>query len=267
MGNIGKLDDKGVNTDRIISVYTDYFTKFIDQDPMLLDNAIKFIDKFLLEPTPKYKKEPKIDGLGHVTFPGEEQKYLHQFWYENIDEFTEKTRVIDSAMKVIPTVIMEIRRQLKELQQNNVPMNLPFAQKSMEQKEPSWGEQIKEKLGLRTENNNISSADLSVESMINYIFEVRNRWGIWKEWYFGSIKYENNRGTWSDINSRSGMEFMLSRMHEFFNYWIITRFMPVYQYAVDYHLGSLMKDTGKFVDSLARQQHESEQLNQNKPNI
>ena len=48
MGNIGKLDSKDVNTDRVISVYQSFFTKYVEQEPKLLDEAIQFIDKFLL---------------------------------------------------------------------------------------------------------------------------------------------------------------------------------------------------------------------------
>ena len=270
MGTMDKLDDKKVGTDGIIAVYQNYFTKFVDKEPELLDEAIKFIDKFLLKPTPKYVegREPKLDTQNHIIFSGEEEKYLYQFWYENIGEFTEKTRVIDNAMKVIPSVVMEIRRQLKESQQTGMTPNLPLispvqSPPVMDQK-PSFSEKY---LGMKKEPIPISTADLSVENMMKFVLKVGEKWGNWKEWYVGSIKYENDTGSWSDINDRSGMEYMLARMREFFNYWIITEFMPIYQYAMDNNLMGLMKYTGHFVDALARTQHESEQLNQNKPNI
>ena len=268
MGVMDKLDDKKVGTDGIVAVYQSYFTKFVDKEPLVLDDAIKFIDKFLLKPTPRYIKEPKNDVLGHIIFSGEEQKYLYQFWHENIGEFTEKIRVVDSAMKVIPSVILEIRRQEKESKQTGVSPSLPpiTPNQSTPDIEPkkSFGEKY---FGMVKEPVPMSVADSSVDDMIKFIREIPRRWGVWKEWFFGSIKHETDTGSWSDINERSGMEYMLARMHEFFNYWIVTNFMPVYQYAMDNHLISLMKYTGDFVNALARVQHESEQLNKNNPNI
>ena len=268
MGNIDKLDDKKVGTDGIISVYQSYFTKFVDQDPILLDKAIQFIDKFLLKPTPKYVegKEPKLDTQSHIIFSGEEQKYLYQFWYENIGEFTEKTRVIDSAMKVINVVVMDIRKQLKESPNMtpDLPLITPTKPEPVLKPKKSFGEKY---LGMTKEPVPLSTTDLSVEEMIKFILKIPVRWGNWKEWYVGSIKYENDTGSLSDINERSGMEYTLARLREFFNYYIITNFMPVYQYAMDHHLTGLMKYTGDFVNALARVQHESEQMNQGNPNI
>lgn len=252
------LDSDKVDTNDILKVYVHTFTKFIEKEPQLLEEAIKKIDKHLAVKTPKYKKdkEPKINELNIVIYPGEMQEVLFQFEPANIGEFSESVREIDRAMKVIPSVAMDIRKQLNEFKKDGTPMNIPISAPKQEDK-PS----ILEKIGIQKQPDQMSNADRHVESLISHIYEIRDRWGIWKEYYYGALKNEGNTGTWSDIYSRQGMENFLTRLREFFNYWIVTKFLPIHQYAMDRELIDLKGNTDKFVEALARMQHETKQMN------
>ena len=252
------LDSDKVDTNDILKVYVHTFTKFIEKEPQLLEEAIKKIDKHLAVKTPKYKKdkEPKINELNIMTYPGETQEVLYQFDPANIGEFSESVREIDRAMKVIPLVAMDIRKQLNEFKKDGTPMNIPISVPKQEDK-PS----ILEKIGIQKQPDQMSNADRHVESLISHIYEIRDRWGIWKEYYYGALKNEGNTGTWSDIYNRQGMENFLTRLREFFNYWIVTKFLPIHQYAMDRELIYLKGDTGEFVKALARMQHEEKQMN------
>ena len=255
MGLLDGLDSKNVNTSDIIKVYVHTFTKYIEKEPKLLETAIEEIDKHLAIKTPRYvkDKEPKTDVLGKIIFPGVIQQTLFQFNPDNILTFSKNVREVDRAMKVIPSVAMEIRRQLKESQQTGLPISTPISVPKQEEK-PS----ILEKIGLKKEPDKMSKADSQVEELISHIYEVRDKFLIWKEYYYGAIKYDTNNGTWSDIYSRDGMENFLTRLREFFNFWIVTKFLPIHQYAMDLELTHLKTDTGDFVKALARMQHETQ---------
>lgn len=258
MGELDGLDSKGVNTNEIIKVYTHVFTKYIEKEPELLENAIKAVDEYMSVVTPKFVtgQDPRTDTLNHVIFPGIIQSTLYQFEPENMKVFSTHVRVIDRAMKVIPSVAMDIRRQLKEHKDYGTPINSPIQVPPQEEK-PTFLERV----GFKKPEDMQSNADKNIEDLINHIYEVRDRWGIWKEWMYGAIKYDEDRGTWSDIYSRNGMEYFLTRAHEVFNYWIVTKFLPIHQYSMDMELTGLKTDTNKFVEALARMQHESKQLN------
>ena len=258
MGGLDGLDNKNVNTEEIIKVYQHTFTKYVDEEPKLLEGAVKAIDEYLLESTPEFVsgKEPKRDSLNNIVFPGIKQTILYQFTPDNMKIFSDHVRVIDRAMKVIPSVAMDIRRQLKDHKDTGTPINVPIQVPKPEEK-PTFLERV----GFKKPEDRMSNADKNVEDLIDHIYEIRDRWGIWKEWMYGAIKYPENRGTWSDIYSRRGMENFLARAHEVFNYWIVTKFLPIHQYAMDRELIYLKGDTGEFVKALARMQHEEKQMN------
>ena len=254
---IDGLDSDSVDTNEIIKVYKHVFTKYVDKEPDDLEKAIEEIQKFLLVDTPRYVKgkEPKYDSLNNLIDAGTEEKILYQFRPENQLLISKPLRVLDSAMKVIPSVAMDIRKQLNELKQSGVPLNVPMPVPTIDKK-PG----IMERLGLKnSDEREMSKADAQVEALIGYIYETRERYGYWLDWFYGSIKYDTNRGTWSDIYSRAGMERLLTRLVEFFNHWIIPRFLPIYQYHMDKQLDGLKADTNEFVKALARMQYESQQ--------
>lgn len=260
MGDLKKLSDPSVNTDDILKTYKHTFTKYIEKEPRELDDAINKIEEYFTVETPRYKtgQEPKRDQLGKIIHPGVEEPVLYQFDIKNKEKITKHLRVIDKSMKVIPYVVMDIRNQLKLFKTEGTPMNFPIQPPPTEPKKPG----ILEKLGFREhEESEFSKADQQVEALISYIYEVRDKYGDWQEWFFGSFKYDTNRGTWSDIYSREGIERHLTSLHEVFDYWIVARFLPIHQYAMDNHLAELVKDTNEFVKALARMQHESEQMN------
>lgn len=258
MGELDGLDSKNVNTDKIIGVYQHSFTKYVEEEPDLLETAIKGVEDYMSVDTPKYikGKEPQKDSLGHIIFPGIRQEILYQFEQKNMKIFSTHVRVIDRAMKVIPLVAMDIRRQLKEFKENGTPINMP-----VQVPKPEENPTFLERVGFKKPEDKISDADKNVQDIINHIYEIRDRWGIWKEWMYGAIKYDGDRVTWSDIYTRQGMEDFLARAYEVFNYWIVTRFLPIHQYAMDAELTKIQNHTDKFVEALARMQHESKLMN------
>ena len=255
MGLLDGLDSKNVNTSDIIKILVHTFTKYIEKEPELLEKAIEEIDKYLATKTPRYMKdkEPKYDSLGKISFPGDIQQTLYQFDPDNVIAFSKYVREVDRAMKVIPSVAMEIRRQLKESQQTGMPVSTPISVPKQEEK-PS----ILEKIGLKKEPDKMSKADSQVEALISHIYEVRDKWVVWNEYFYGAIKYDTNNGTWSDIYSRDGMENFLTRLREFFNFWIVKKFLPIHQYAMDLELTGLKTDVNDFVKAVARMQHETQ---------
>ena len=169
MGLLDGLDSSNVNTNDIIKVYVHTFTKYIEKEPELLEKAIEEIDKYLAIKTPRYMKdkEPKYDSLGKISFPGDIQQTLYQFDPDNVIAFSKHIREVDRAMKVIPSVAIEIRRQLKESQQTGIPVSTPISVPKQEEK-PS----ILEKIGLKKE------PEYSFHLTLGYI-----EWIINEKWY------------------------------------------------------------------------------------
>lgn len=260
MTGIEALDGAKVDSNKIVMIHHHNFTKFVEKEPELLNKAIKSMRDFLGKETPQWEKEPTKDELNNETFHGKEIKYLYQFLPENKHHFDEASLVIDTAMGAIPRLKMHMWKQLKIHRQTGAPVEIPFPIRNDNPPQEPVKKTILQKIGItKPQVDQKDEADYQIEDWMRFADDLTTRWGYFKEWYYGAIKYPENRGTWSDIYSRRGMEYFLARLQEFFDYYITTRFMMIFQYAVDLELRNITEDSKSYTDSLARQQREHEQ--------
>lgn len=258
MGKITNIDDASINTEKIISVFQDHATKVLVREPTLVMEAITSLQKHLSHPTPKWKVEPKYDGMGKEIQHGIPQETLWQFDPANMADFEKSANVIDMAMSVIPSVIIDCRRQLKEHHEVGSPMMVPYQVNPNPPplSKPSILDRINP---FQKPKEARDEEDIEMLSYMKQVKEIQMRWMRFKEWWYGSYKYPEYRVTWSDLHSRSGMEHMLGVYQQFFNYWIVSLFLSTYKYAIDLEFKQHVKnDVKEFVHSLARVQSEHE---------
>lgn len=261
MGKLDGLDSEQINTSKILQVYDARFTMIAKEQPEKLKNAIIGLQAFFAVETPLYEKdkEPKYDDLGIEIDHGVKTRYLYQFNVSNKHLFDTNAIIIDHAMGIIHTVITYYWEQLKKYKDSGMMPNIPYLPQN-EKLNPSPVKQqsIPEKLGLVKPKNEPDPWDDRILELIRTTELIPKKWMAIKAWYSMSIKHNTNRMTNSDIYDRRGMELILSRLSEVFDYWITTLFLMTHKFAMDIELSKLQSSVDKFVDSLAKQQREHE---------
>lgn len=262
MTKIDPLDSEQINTSKILQVYDARFTMIAKEQPNELRNAIIGLQRFFAEETPLYEKgkEPKYNDLGVETDHGIKKKYLYQFTIENKHLFDKDAIIIDHAMGIIHTVISYYWEQLKKYKENpNMMPTIPFLPPNEKlNPQPTRPQNMMEKLGLQKPRNEPDPWDEKILELIRTTEMIPQKWMAIKAWYALSVKHNTNRMTNSDIYDRRGMELILSRLSEVFDYWITTLFLMTHKFAMDIELSKLQSSVEKFVDSLAKQQREHE---------
>ena len=265
MTRLDGLDSGAVDVSKYIAPLQHKFTKYVTKEPEELAKAINEIREFLSTRTPEWIKEPEYDKLNNLVMHGTPQKILYQFDYKNKKLFDRPSLIIDMAMACIPRVSMHLWEQLKIHKQSGMPMYVPSppmgSPPTMPQQKPSWKDKVKPMLGMSQPKPEEDESDRAVREWVMFADDVQYRYGLWKAWFYGSIKYEHNVGTWSDLNSRGGMETQLANLTQVFDYYIIKRFMMIFNYAVNLELKDIGVDSIEFTNAVARQQTEHEKQN------
>lgn len=263
MGGLDHIDDKSVNTEKIVSIFRDHFTKVVNVEPEKVVKAIENLQKLMRIETPRYVKgkERTFDNTGKETYHGEEEKILYQFDPRHKAEFDSYVIDINLGMAVIPNVIVHYRDELKKHRDLGTPLSLPVMPRINPpeiDKKPSVLERINP---FPRKEEKRDQEDLEMQTLINQTKELAWRWPNFLEWWYGSYKYDTDRGTWSDLLPRYAMEQRLTRYQEFFDYWISYFFLQTYKYAMDLEFKRVKEDAIRFVESLASVQNRHEQQN------
>ena len=259
MTKIDPLDSEQINTSKILQVYDARFTMVAKEQPNELRKAILGLQRFFATDTPIYEKEPEYNDLGVEIEHGVKIRYLYQFRIKNKHEFDENAVIIDHAMGIIHTVISYYWEQLKKFKDSGMMPNIPYLPTSDKLNPvPVKPQNMMEKLGLQKPKNEPDIWDQRIMELIRTTEMIPQKWMAIKAWYALSVKHNTNRMTNSDIYDRRGMELILSRLSEVFDYWITTLFLMTHKFAMDVELSKIQSSVEKFVDSLAKQQREHE---------
>ena len=258
MTGIEALDSAKVDTGKIVSVFHDNFTKFVEKEPKVLADAINGMRIFLSTETPVWEKPPEYDKLNKEIFHGTPKEILYQFEAKNKHFFDEYSYVIDMAMGVIPRVKMHMWKQLK-LHKQSQPVDLPMPISNEPPPQHKFLKSVTDKFRLEKPMNPVEDEiDMQIRDWMKWADDVAERYGYFKHWYYKSVYYGEGKITFSNIYPRNHMEILRNELSAFFDYYIVKRFMEIFHYAMDLELRNITDDARAFTDAVARQQKEHE---------
>lgn len=265
MGKIENPLSSAVDTSKIAQALT-YRDILLTREIKDVNQAVIGIKTFFSKETPAWKTEPVANDVGAVIQDGIPQEILYQFDPKNKSEFINNAIIIDQGMWAVPFAINHMRKELWEYEvgmHSMMPMIQTESQMPIQPPQPEKKSRFGDLFSKFTPQKpqlNRESPYYKQETQLAIYAETPYRWSLLKGHVIACIA-DPNSISFSSESTRVGMEYRLKVLSDFFNYWIVPKFLFLHRYACEIRLSEMERRAERAFSVLAIAQKRQDEAN------